>query len=319
MKSRKILLPFVLFLIFSFRANDDDPENTDVQNFINEVVDIMEAYSINKEDIFWNEFRNQVLQAASEAENIDQATEALRLALELLGDNHSFIRKQNGTVISVSTANCPPKRLADVSLADNVGYIKIPFFAGEDTESSIAFAEDIQDQIKSVDNQDLIGWIVDLRGNTGGDMWPMLAGIGPILGEGIVGYFIGTDGSAQSWAYSGGASRLNKSPMVQVSNNYELINPTPRVAVLIDQAVISSGEAIAIAFTGRENTQSFGSSTCGLSTGNFDFSLSDGSTLFLTVSYMADRERNVFGIPIEPDVTADDNEIIQLAIDYILN
>lgn len=34
---------------------------------------------------------------------------------------------------------------------------------------------------------------------------------------------------------------------------------------------------------------------------------------------MADRERNIFGVPIEPDVSTSDDEIIQLAIDYIQN
>ena len=50
--------------------------------------------------------------------------------------------------------------------------------------------QQIQDQIKIMDHPYNIGWIVDLRGNGGGNMWPMLAGIGPILGEGIAGYFI---------------------------------------------------------------------------------------------------------------------------------
>ena len=319
MKKRNLLFLFILFLFFACSANDDDPGNADVQDFLNEVVDIMEANSINREDIFWNEFRNQVLSRASEAANTDQTTEALRLALQLLGDNHSFIRKQNGTIISGSNVNCQPTTLPEVSVPANIGYIKIPFFTGQDNSIAIAFAEDIQDQIRNTDSQDIIGWIVDLRANTGGNMWPMLAGIGPVLGEGIVGYFIGPDGSAQSWSYSAGASRLNQSPLVQVSNTYELINSNPRVAVLLDRAVISSGEAIAVAFSGRENTRSFGSATCGLSSANTGFSLSDGSTLFLTTAYMADRERNIFGIPVEPDVTANENEIIQLAIDYILN
>ena len=31
------------------------------------------------------------------------------------------------------------------------------------------------------------GWMVDLRGNGGGNMWPMRAGIGFALGEGVAG------------------------------------------------------------------------------------------------------------------------------------
>ncbi|MGA7930969.1 MAG: S41 family peptidase, partial [Candidatus Sulfotelmatobacter sp.] len=32
-------------------------------------------------------------------------------------------------------------------------------------------------------------WIIDLRGNLGGNMWPMLAGIGLVVGEGDLGSF----------------------------------------------------------------------------------------------------------------------------------
>ena len=30
----------------------------------------------------------------------------------------------------------------------------------------------------------------DLRGNIGGNMWPMIAGVGPILGDGIIGWIV---------------------------------------------------------------------------------------------------------------------------------
>ena len=35
--------------------------------------------------------------------------------------------------------------------------------------------------------------MIDLRPNTGDNCWPMLAGIGPLLGEGVCGYFTDRD------------------------------------------------------------------------------------------------------------------------------
>jgi carboxyl-terminal processing protease len=52
--------------------------------------------------------------------------------------------------------------------------------------------------------------------------------------------------------------------MALVKAPYKLVVPSPRVAVLTDTGVASSGEAIA--FRGRPNTRSFGTPTCGLST-----------------------------------------------------
>jgi hypothetical protein len=49
------------------------------------------------------------------------------------------------------------------------------------------------------------GWIIDLRGNGGGNMWPMLAGIGFVLGEGNLGYFVDGKSIEVAWRYQDGA------------------------------------------------------------------------------------------------------------------
>ena len=321
MKYFKSLFFFILLVIVACSSNDDYnlQTNDEVVSFLNDIVDIMEANSINRNSIDWSDFRSQVLGRASSATSIAQADDALRLALILLEDNHSFIRKQNGSFISGSNVNCQPSSLEIVTTPDNIGYIQVGSYSGTNQEATIAFAESIQEAISTQDNQDITGWIVDLRNNTGGNMWPMLAGVGPILGEGTAGYFIGPDNSRQTWSFSNGGAILGSNIVVQVSENYELLNPNPKVAVLINKAVISSGEAIAVSFIGRENTRSFGSETCGLSTANSGFDLSDGSRLFLTTAYMADRNENVFGVPIIPDTPATDESIIQNAVDYLNN
>ena len=313
------LIILMVFVSCSSSENDDPPANEEVVNFLIEVVNFMEVNSINRNTIDWSNFRNQVLEKGSIAQRIDQTDDALRLALVLLGDNHSFIRKQNGTFITGSNVNCPPSSLETVATPENIGYVQVRSFSGADQGAVVAFAENIQEDIRTQDNQDITGWIVDLRNNTGGNMWPMLAGIGPILGEGTVGYFIGPDNSRQVWSFSDGAAILGSRPLVKVSENYELLNPNPKVAVLLNTAVISSGEAIAISFIGRENTMSFGSETCGLSTANSAFALSNGWTLLLTTAYMADRNQNVFGVPITPDTPATNRTIVQDAINYLNN
>mgnify|MGYP006282857469 FL=1 len=320
MKKMKLILPVFLLLFAACNRDNNEPENISVENFLNEVVDIMENNSINRNNIDWADFRSQVLNSGMTAQSINQTDDALELALQLLGDNHSFIRRQNGRVVSGAAINCQQSNVPAPNLPDNVGYIRVSSFSGSDNTVNVAFAEDIQAQIRNLDDQDIAGWIVDLRGNTGGNMWPMLAGIGPVLGEGLAGHFIDPNGTEQPWSYANGSSRLNQIPVVKVSDPYELLNPDPRVAVLLDQAVISSGEAIAIAFIGRANTRHFGTASCGLSTANTTFSLPDGSSLFLTTAYMADREKNLFGGPVAPDVTlSGSNNIIAAAIDYILN
>ena len=182
------------------------------------------------------------------------------------------------------------------------------------------FATRIQDSIRARDVGDLVGWIVDLRGNTGGNMWPMVAGVGPVLGEGVAGYFIDPDGVATMWEYRGGASWLEGSPLQRVAAPYALRREDPRVAVLTDNGVASSGEAVAVSFRQRPGTRTFGSATCGLSTANLAYALSDGARLVLTVAVMADRKRTPYGAALQPDeliTTAD--RVVERAVAWLID
>src|SRR5690348_5042975 len=53
----------------------------------------------------------------------------------------------------------------------------------ENESQFVRFETNLQRIIGDLDRYHPDGWVVDLRGNVGGNMWPMLAGIGPLLGE----------------------------------------------------------------------------------------------------------------------------------------
>ncbi|MBZ5556708.1 MAG: S41 family peptidase, partial [Acidobacteriia bacterium] len=89
-------------------------------------------------------------------------------------------------------------------------------------------------------------------------MWPMLAGLGPLLSTGALGSFA-RGGDSANWSYDNGAARLGPREMVRVSDApYRLHSAVPPIAVLISARTASSGEAIAIAFRGNPNTRGFG-------------------------------------------------------------
>jgi C-terminal processing protease CtpA/Prc len=202
----------------------------------------------------------------------------------------------------------------------DVGYVRIAAFSSAAPGADRAFADGIQDQIRGADRANLSGWIVDVRGNGGGNMWPMVAGVAPVLGEGIAGYFMPPVGSPTDWSVRGSAALNGSSEIVRTSSPYTLLMPgLPRVAVLTDNLVASSGEAVVVSFRARPNTRSFGSMTCGVSTANSGFRLSDGSTLQLTVALMADRTRTAYGVQIVPDETVDGigDAVVQRAIAWL--
>jgi hypothetical protein len=151
-------------------------------------------------------------------------------------------------------------------------------------------------------------------------MWPMVAGLGPIIGEDVVGWFIDPDGAEIPWEVRAGGSYSGGALAQSVDNAYQLRQPRPKVAVLVDNAVASSGEATFIAFIKRPNTRTFGIGTCGLSTANRGFTLNDGALLNLTVSTMADRTKFKYGDRVMPDeLVTDAAQMEQRAIAWLLS
>jgi len=315
----KSVLLCCLFIIAFVGCEQGDPGTSPnvAEQFLDEVLGIMEDNSINRNSIDWSDFKKKVFAEVEGAKTIEDTYPGITEALKMLGDSHSFFVKPGGGRISYNVIQCYAQTVAKPDVPDNIGYIKVDQFIGSTGGDGLVFAQEIQQQIKSQDHADIIGWIVDLRSNGGGNMWPMLSGIGPILGEGVAGYFIDPEGDQEAWSFHNGASEIDGVVVVNVPNSYKLIAPGPKVAVLLDNGVASSGEAVAISFIGRQDTRSFGSSTCGLSTANMAYSLSKDHVLYLTVSYMADRNKNKFGTPITPDQTSTDGNIIQDAVQWI--
>jgi hypothetical protein len=289
-------------------------------NYVNELLNTMQLNSINRDRLNWTDVRAQVAQRAAGAQTIQNLYPAISLALGLLDDHHSFYQAAGGGGVgNPLSPRCTAAAAGTPALPGDVGYVRIGSFSSSVAGADVAFADTIQEQIRARDAENLVGWIVDLRGNGGGNMWPMVAGVGPVLGEGVIGFFVTPTGSSSPWSYQGGAALNGSTPISRTTTLYLLLSRVaPKVAVLTDNLVASSGEAVAVAFRGRPNTRSFGGATCGLSTANSGFRLSDGATLQLTVSLMADRLGMRYGIPLAPDETVDgDGAVVQRAIGWL--
>jgi len=66
------------------------------------------------------------------------------------------------------------------------------------------------------------------------------------------------------------------------------------------------------------DTRSFGAATCGLSTAIESYPISDGSTLNLAISTMADRAKTKYGFALMPDeVLTDPAQVVERAIAWL--
>jgi C-terminal processing protease CtpA/Prc len=306
----------LLFFVFATCSAERKSPSPVVRNYLEEVVRILQANFINRTTINWAVFKQNMLAKASGAQTIEQAYPAVVSAIVALGDKHSaFVPARPVKSLEMPTAKQLPL-YPDEPVPGDIGYIRIPWVVGSQ-EKLDAYIARVQAQIKERDKPALKGWVVDLRGNMGGNMWPMLVGVGPILGEDTLGYLFDSNNTKTTWRYEKGKALADGDIEAEAVSYYTLKSANPVVAVLTDTLTASSGEAVAVAFKARKHTRSFGASTCGVSTSRSRFYLSDGSVILLTTAVFADRRLVRYGHSIAPDEPLGPAEVVPRAIRWI--
>ncbi len=240
----------------------------------------------------WDVAEPEVRGFAAGAERSSEVYPAIRMMLGRLGDRHSFLMPPaQTTAFKAAGAQNPPAEVR--ALSDGVGYIKVPAYGGSEATAMRTYATRLHSDLTAAMDGARCGWIVDLRTNTGGNMWPMLDGLQPLLGTGVLGTFEGPKGAGTKWIAGARTGVVPPATLKTLESAW--------VAVLTGPKTASSGEAVAVAFRGRPNTRSFGLPTAGLSTSNGTFPLPDGAMILLTTSVDADRTGRRYGDKIDPD------------------
>jgi hypothetical protein len=291
----------------------DLPPSVEAAKYISEFNSIIKKNSIYKDSLNWTAIDESVTLLSKGIKSIDEAKIVTNYVLSKLhqaGDNHSFIQPP-AVAKAYSKGNTNPRRTSSKLIENNIGYISVPGFGSVDQKTKDDFAKDIQDRIRTLDTENKLAyWIVDLRSNNGGNMYPMIAGLGPLTGEGILGYFVngGAKKNYNAWSYDPKKGKKGSGLGVNIEQPYQLRKPDSKIAVLVGPGTGSSGEMTAISFIGKANTKFFGQATGGYTSANAQYNLSDGSALLLAVSYTADRNKKEYRGKIQPDVLVKETE-----------
>ena len=258
--------------------------------------------TIDKNGIFagndeWKSTYNECLKMIENAKSYDDTYDAIRKALSVGGGKHSMLMTKSE---SQDTTESYDEVLPTVSIDGNIAIIKLPDFLGT-AEAGQKYAKVAEDFIH--ENRDKIkGVVLDLRGNTGGDMGPMATAVSSLLPDGELVYYhyrsydvpVTLKNGVVSNAGTGGKSLYPE----------EKLNVP--VAILTDDMTASSGEALTLCFRGLENTRTFGAPTAGYTSVNMLYNMYDGAQMYLTVAFDKARTGEIFKeTPIEPDVATD--------------
>ncbi len=279
-----------------------------VRDYVSAAMTAFRSHSVHQAEVDWRSLEDSVVARAADAQTPAATWAALTWALRRV-DIHSFLMPPERMMVMMSPGGMVPQAAPPVArrplgqlLDGGIGLIAVPPHSGA---NRTAYVDSLHSQIRALDGAGACGWVVDLRENTGGNMWPMLAGVGPLLGAEVVGSFSNSP-SGTGWHYrdgrswDGGSTTAEPDGWSSVAPR-RLANPNAPVALLIGRQTSSSGEMTLLAFLGRPNVRTFGDSTAGRNSANASVPLRDGAMLLVTSAYPRDRLGRTYPLSVSPD------------------
>ena len=284
----------IVLLTALMMASCSDPN----VNYVKKAVKIMDKHGFYAQGEEWENAKEEALSA--KPTTIEEAQEIVSKTGKVAGGKHTFLM----TAAEKTENNNAEWEMPEVEiLEEGIAFIKLPQFGGN-AEDGVKYANTVLDAIPD----DLQGVVIDLRGNRGGNMHPMIAAVHRFLPDDVILKF-------QTRNY---CKKINVKYVLQIAGVTQQTHIECPVAILTDSMTASSGEAVLICFRGLDNTRTFGSPTAGYASCNQPFGLPDGSQLVLTIGADVARTDEVFcDDPIQPDVMTETP--LETALDWIKN
>ena len=257
------------------------------RQYVRKAVRIMDKEGILATDSRWWEEYESAMDARPASR--EEAQEIVRAAAKVAGGKHSFLQLAGG-VVSDATSEWPAPEVAFAE--GGIPVISLPPFSGSQAEG-VKYASAVLSAIP----EDIPGVVIDLRGNTGGNMYPMIA---------AVHRFLPNDDQMLRFRTRKRTQWIPLSYAVQLVGVQQASRIECPVAILTDDHTASSGEATLICFRGLDYVRVFGAPTAGYASANQPFPLPGGDRLVLTTGCDVARTGEVFcDDPIQPDVVTD--------------
>ncbi|MEM0962058.1 MAG: S41 family peptidase [Bacteroidota bacterium] len=274
---------------------------------IDSVYAIIKERSLHRDAVDWNETDRTFRAAVDSADTFADALQAFRGVFAAMEDVHSAmyyrgqwigyrpeslsrpVRRDVSALIAEGReqANQP----SGMILRGDIAYVLVPPYGVQGAEAIGEAAAKLRDLVYDLASQSPRGWVLDLRVNEGGNIHPMLSGLGDLLGDGLVMRSVHASGDTQfTWSIDEGVLTVDGYQAASVDRRCPDARGDGRVAVPVGPATASSGQIAAIAFAGWEPARLFGDPTAdGYATSNGWNQITPDLALNLSVAYFADR------------------------------
>ena len=315
--NKHLRIIYIVLFSLNLQAQDLNTSQDSIQVFYNNIFKVLKEGYLYKESVNWDEIESRIKNNLKQYSNFNKSLKEVSNIFDLTNADHSrlYYKKQqfSGNFEGPTREDFSDQWITkyktnpsfEVKVIDkDIGYILMPgiMFTDYTSKNIHSLAQSMYDKINELKSSNNIkGWILDLRFNTGGNCEPMLLALYDFLGDNeIWGVLDFNKEIEEKIKLTNGKYKIN-------SKNSSYINPKGnlleknKVAVITNIATGSSGEITALAFKGRENTIFIGEPTNGKTTANVQATLPFEAFMTLTVGLDCDRNGNYYQ-KIIPDI-----------------
>lgn len=329
---KPVLRTLLLIAALCSLSDSEAQIKADLKTIIDSVIYHARITSLNTRSVNWDSVRADMYMLAQQAKTIHDLQPSFETLLVALKDRKGkFIDPSTNTVIaSYPEVQTQPADRSSYSAMNSefeyqimeggIGYLKITGVSPDLQKSASA----IRSAIDSLSKEKDLNWIIDLRYSSGGSFSPMIAGMGPLLGEGHVGGVV--DGRSKiKKLYEIHNGRFYDDQHLVLSFACAKDMRPSKVAVLLSRNTSGASEIFAITMKGRKNTKFFGEPTAGNITIMNEIKIGNALIMSLSEGLYQDRKGNVYKKNVTPEVpitfqhTADHSQdtAIQAATEWL--
>lgn len=310
MKPRCILFVLLLPLLFSSIVQAQTPPYStqdSISIFYNELFEVLETRFLFRKEVNWTALKPEIEKRAFKCPTFEKSLEMCTPLFDTIKGDHLHLFSENGWYKSTLPPELAqsdfhidllkhyvegPPFMATV-LEGGYGYVFVPSMplihaTPEQIDSN---SQAMYDAIVAIDSTtDIKGWIIDLRLNTGGNAYTMLAGLYHLLGDSPTYLSLDVNMNVTEFHHlKEGGMYENEEQITKVAVK---MAPKPNIPVALISGIMtgSAGEFVILGFRGRENILVIGETSYGLLTGNDLAELPFGAKFAITESYGTDRK-----------------------------
>ncbi|UQB68163.1 S41 family peptidase [Epilithonimonas zeae] len=303
---------FLLCCILVFQISYSQTfKNDSVKQFIDKSFTLIQSHSINVEDL--EKIKSDLYSKSENLSSVDELVPLYEDVFQKLNDHHGGLKYKGKTYgwqkpLVSNNSYLKEKIKTEKTVHSKVidkkyGYIRIPGNNDFSFKKVDSLADDIVSHINAVNSNKIKGWIIDLRLNTGGNMYPILLGLKNFIGRNLVfgGFKDAKNQPSGKWEIYQDKMLIDG---VELEHKKALEYPIREaipVIILTSCYTASAGEMTAISFVGRKKTFIVGEPTANYTTAVQGFKINNIAGINLSTDYVIDRNQKVYKNNVIPD------------------